>query len=122
MKKTTYVNSPATVERAASDVELAWVAGFFDGEGYTGARKTKYGTYQLQLQIQQKGREPLDRVCEILGGKVYTLKSRPGIFKWSLHKKQAVKNALGLLWPYLTKVKKEQANKALRKDLGYEEI
>lgn len=92
--------------------ELAWAAGFIDGEGHTGARETKWGTYQWSIQVHQKGREPLDRLQKILGGKVYKT-GRAGIYKWSIQKKQDVVNTLEKLWPYLTDVKKDQAIKVL---------
>ena len=98
------------------EADRAWCAGFFDGEGYTGARKTPSGTYQVSLQIQQKGREPLDKVQQILGGEIYALKSRPGIFKWSIGKRSLVEEALNKMWPYLTEVKKKQALVAISKE------
>lgn len=98
------------------EVEYAWVAGFFDGEGSTTARKIKDGQYQISLQIQQKGREPLDKVKAILGGEVYISKARPGIFKWSIQKRALVNDALNKLWPYLTEVKKTQAIAAMDKE------
>jgi len=95
----------------ACNTDYAWAAGFIDGEGYTGARKTKHGTYQLSIQVHQKGREPLDRLQATFGGAVYTT-GRLGIYKWSVQKKELVYDVLNALWPYLTEVKKQQALKA----------
>ncbi len=47
-------------------VECAYIAGFFDGEGYVAY---KGGT--LAMQIVQKRREVLDIICAKVGGKVY---------------------------------------------------
>jgi hypothetical protein len=91
--------------------EAVWCAGFFDGEGSSSSQKRSDGGYQYHLEVHQKGREPLDRLQTTLGGKVYTSKSRPGIFKWSVQSKENVNNVLNILWPYLTEVKKKQALK-----------
>jgi hypothetical protein len=104
-----FVISVGMVDRVASNTDLAWAAGFIDGEGCTHARQTKHGTYQVSIQVHQKGREPLDRLQEILGGKVYQT-SRSGIFKWSVQRKQIVWDIMQSLWPYLTSVKKIQAH------------
>lgn len=115
MLKMIFVKSQVKEVLVALETELAWAAGFIDGEGSTTTRKTKHNTYQLSLQIQQKGSEPLDKIKEILGGEVYASKVRPGIFKWSIQKKESVINCLNQLWPYLTEVKKRQAIIAVEK-------
>lgn len=94
-----------------SDTDYAWAAGFIDGEGHFGCRKTKFGTYQISIQVHQKGREPLDRLQAIFGGKVY-ITGREGIYKWSIQKAETVQDAVSKLWPYLTEVKRQQASAA----------
>jgi len=50
-------------------IELAWCAGFYDGEGHFG--KNGAGT-DVVLRINQCHREPLDRFRQAIGvGKVY---------------------------------------------------
>lgn len=53
------------------NTQLAWVAGFFEGEGNFGPNKKK-GRYLCPVvQIAQVGREPLDYVQKVMGlGKV----------------------------------------------------
>lgn len=91
------------------ECDLAWCAGFFDGEGHSHAQKKTENSFQFHLEVHQKGREPLDKLQSILGGKVYISKTRPGIFKWSVQSKEKVEEVLNKLWPYLTEVKKKQA-------------
>lgn len=57
-------------------IELAWAAGFFDGEGNVtfipSARKRRDGSRgtsgQMRVQLAQVRREPLDRFAMALGG------------------------------------------------------
>ena len=60
--------------------DLAWAAGFFEGEGSVGAFKTgrprKDGTRRIgvSLSINQVDRECLDRFREVVGvGRIYGL-------------------------------------------------
>lgn len=98
----------------ASDVEYAWAAGFIDGEGHFGCRQATKNTFQISIQVHQKGREPLDKLQKIFGGKVY-ITGRPGIFKWSIQKREDVVSAYEKLKPYLSKVKQLQAEIAIAK-------
>lgn len=102
-----------------SNTDLAWAAGFIDGEGSWTSRKTKFGTYQIYLQVQQKGREPLDRLARILpNGKIYQLKNRPEIFKFNISKRSWVIEAYELLKPYMCSVKIEQGKRVIDKVNG----
>jgi hypothetical protein len=94
------------------EIDYAWAAGFIDGEGHIGTRLNTSNTYQISIQVHQKGTEPLDRLQKIFGGKVYTQHSKPGIYKWSIQKRQLVLDTIDKLWPYLTEVKRAQATKA----------
>jgi hypothetical protein len=100
-------------------LELAWAAGFFDGEGSSHAQKRPGGNCQFHLEVHQKGREPLDRLQACLGGKVYVSKTRPGIYKWSVQSKADVERVLNILWPYLTNVKKNQALAMYEKEFNW---
>jgi hypothetical protein len=108
--------------------DLAWAAGFFDGEGCVRWRieKTKqrpsasrsYGSFALA--IAQTDRFVLDRFQKIVeGGKVYgpypgrTPKSKP-YFAFQFIGRDAEAAFLRLL-PYLSPVKSEQGRAALEK-------
>jgi hypothetical protein len=107
------------------ELELAWAAGFFDGEGNVRFSRTKhkknreyhraYGT--LVLQTTQIDRRVLDRFCLAVGvGKIYgpyTLKKRNHqCLKFSAHGADA-EFAYEKLRPYLSPVKLQQGETAL---------
>lgn len=107
--------------------ELAWAAGFFDGEGSvfraTNVKHYKCG-YQVQASVSQSGdRELLDRFQRAVGvGSVY------GPFRSSVKGKiikpryrwvatgMNVQKTLDLLWPWLGSIKKSQASRVLGKE------
>ena len=53
--------------------ELAWAAGFFDGDGNVSAYyRESRGTLTLQMVVTQKDRRPLQRLHTVLGvGRIY---------------------------------------------------
>lgn len=109
-------------------LELAWAAGFFDGEGNcrmridkkTDERRTRiYGT--LVVQIGQTDREVLDRFLNAVGvgtvngpyTKIHT-KGRPPTTYYTFHTagRKAV-SAFNLMRPYLSRIKRNQGDAAL---------
>lgn len=59
-----------------SEAEIAWAAGFFDGEGSLSIlilnwRKTQRGfNVRVAAQCSQVIKEPLDKLCDLFGGNV----------------------------------------------------
>ena len=71
-----------------------WVAGFFDGEGciYIGRRIRKYTPqYNLQIDISQKDRRPLDSIVQEYGGSVWGIKNPSGCYRWRITGKAATR-------------------------------
>lgn len=97
-----------------NEIDLAYMAGFFDGEGYIGILKRKRKDwnieYFLQLSLGQKDGATMDWITENFGGKTYTVK-RDGTFYWTCSNKMAL-NLLEKITPYL-KYKKPQAELAI---------
>lgn len=104
--------------------ELAWAAGFFDGEGCTTfamskTRKTRNNKpYPLLfIDIGQVDRRPLDRFLEAVGeGNVngpYDGKGKRQDFYHFKSSSTKVYSILQKLWPYLSDPKKDQAVRAL---------
>lgn len=98
-------------------IELAYLAGFFDGEGCIHVSKCKRSDrkndrfqYQLRIQISQKNREPLDKLVAGWGGGIYDIKSK-GMYSWQLHSRKA-ERFLEAILPFL-RDKAEQAELAL---------
>ena len=101
-------------------LDLAWAAGFFDGEGYIGinpARRSRNNTrsYTLVTTVGQVGPEPIHKLQSILGGRVYRYEKRPdnrgAVSVWQASSGSAAM-ALSMMLPFLV-VKSEQAALAL---------
>jgi hypothetical protein len=65
------------------EVQLAWFAGFFDGEGTCGIY-TVEGRFQYRMTIAQKDARPLVLIQELFGGKVYHPPASQGQYQWHL--------------------------------------
>jgi hypothetical protein len=97
------------------EVELAWAAGFFDGEGCTSKRSSPQTG--ICIFIWQNDREVLDRFRNAVGvGKVYGPYSFPSQHGRVNHQ-YAIANGnsitvLDQLFPFLSSIKREQAIKA----------
>lgn len=107
--------------------ELAWAAGFFDGEGTvvptaaprcTGSRGGR--TVRVVLSIAQTDRAVLRRFRRavedgsITGPYKYTNNQRP-YWKYTLHREVSVRKVARLLYPYLSPVKRRQFRDTLKK-------
>ncbi len=91
---------PVFRPRTRCSAELAWAAGFFDGEGYT----TTSGRY-LQVGITQKDTRTLDRFLAAVGLGSVTHPVR--ISCWRANGADAYR-VMEKLWPALSAPKREQ--------------
>jgi hypothetical protein len=95
-----------------SEIELAWAAGFFDGEGNSNSSGRTFA-----MRISQVHREVLDRFCAAVGaGKVYgpypaKQENRQPQYRYEVAGLSA-RQVYEKLRPFLGTVKKEQADKA----------
>lgn len=88
--------------------ELAWAAGFFDGEGNSRLNKG-YGF----ISIRQVDKATLDRFqSAVLGlghiGGPYKNKSYAPIYSWYVSSFKDVQAVSTMLWPFLGEAKKSQ--------------
>ena len=101
---------------------LAWVAGFFDGEGCVlVSHRDNHTTYQLAVSVTQQDPTPLHMIKDRFGGnvtadKTATLgyerkKGRVLVWRWKSSSKVA-HDFLQAIQPYVV-VKKDQVNRAL---------
>jgi hypothetical protein len=106
---------------AMDAVEIAWAAGFFDGEGHVRAARQldRNGTEVrwLNMQIGQSDRRPLERFQKIFGGRIIAvgpnkLSSKPR-WQWYLSRRAEVRAAMEAMLPYLSQPKTEQWEAAL---------
>jgi hypothetical protein len=106
------------------DIELAWAAGFYDGEGSVSCTSNNGNPYtRIQLSIGQKDRhdgsisESLIRFINAVGvGKIYR-KTKTGKeinqHQYLVCKKSDVEFVLSILWPYISETKRNQAERAI---------
>ena len=98
-----------------SITEIAWAAGFFDGEGSTSILKAQRDKYSYaRMQVTQKNKDTLERFQAAVGGlgRIYKSNTRD-IFSWNVYKKEDVLTCLDILRPFLSIHKKEQADRVL---------
>ena len=108
------------------DLNIAWVAGLFEGEGCISVNKpaNENRTYQhVQLRITSTDKDVLDGVVSILGGNISNPrmadKSTKPFWQWCISSKPEVYKTLLLLYPYLSSrrsAKADEALEVLRKD------
>jgi hypothetical protein len=109
--------------------ELAWAAGFFDGEGHIGVPVQKHGKYggvnkRLVIVLVQTQDGPLERFYAAVGvGKLYgPYKPRSGQSPYKqlhINTFQDVQHAVCQLWPWLSAPKKAQTIAAFQKYFEY---
>lgn len=91
-----------------TETELAWAAGFFDGEGTSTSCRNKNQAAYPRLHVHQKDRRTLDRFHAAIGfrGSVGHRRS-DGCYAWQASCNLG-RSVMMLLWPYLSEAKKEQ--------------
>lgn len=92
--------------------DLAWAAGFFDGEGYIGVRRN-CGYEYVSLQITQKDPRPLKRWTRIFGGSVNGPYRRVYPLYAVSYGDVDSRRIIELLFPFLSEPKTEQAHRVL---------
>ena len=102
----------------SNDTELAWAAGFWDGEGNFNATLPKGNkAYILQAKVTQIHRDTLERFQAAVGlGKIYgPYSTKSGVhpqFTLSIRGPAAVRALAETLWPYLCPHKQRQFSDA----------
>lgn len=101
--------------------ELAWAAGFFDGEGTTIAKRDsrRRDCLQLQFSVPQCGRDGVPVVLvrfqrALLGMGVIDRPYGNAMYRWRARGFVDGQAGIALLWPYLGSVKRAQAASALQ--------
>ena len=112
--------------RIPSKEERAWVAGFIEGEGcFTPQQSTYKGkkTYAFRVSASQVEREPLERLQKMFGvGQIYEMprdKPHSTCHVWMITKTGEAMTAIGMIWPYLSRRRKEQIWNASLKVKGF---
>lgn len=111
--------------RFGRDVDLAWSAGLFDGEGsvYLARHRSHAGYFVLEAGITQSSSsgapDVLERFKRTFGiGKIYG--PYPGgeghapVYRWKCHRREQIEAMILALGKQLGEVKREQAAEAIR--------
>lgn len=95
--------------------EIAWCAGFLEGEGCFSLHSKNGGIMVSALQVQK---EPLDKLYRVLGGKM-SFRERKNknpknsdVWAWWVTGPRAA-SIMMTLYPFLSLIRKEQIKKAL---------
>jgi hypothetical protein len=104
------------------ELERAWAAGFFDGEGYVGYTFRSNGTKRyrrIDVQVTQIDPEVLERFRKAVGtGRVYgpyhSARRINPMWKYGIGSVEGVMHVLEVLRPYLCSIKTKQAEEAIR--------
>ena len=101
--------------------ELAWAAGFFDGEGSTMAKSDsdRPGYHQLVITVPQSGRDGVPEVLlrfqrAVLGLGVIEPADAKSVYRWRARGFVDAQATIALLWRFLDDVKRDQAAAAMR--------
>lgn len=102
----------------ASETDVAWVAGFYSGEGCTHVQTRRRATtrYYVNVTIGNTDLECLERCRAVIGGEIYGPTEQPNrkpIFMLKIGARADVERALSRLEPYLSGEKRDQAQRAL---------
>jgi len=108
-------------------LQIAWAAGFFDGEGSTIAYQPNKGSRYLRLQatVPQSGHGEVPEVLHrfraaMLGMGKIAGPNEYGVYVWRTRAFEETQASIALLWAYLGPVKRAQATAAIREVLdGY---
>lgn len=96
------------------ETDLAWAAGFIDGEGCIGVYSNGIkSSAVLSLSVSQKYNEPLLKLVALFGGHLKPKSNPVGFMEWRLYSSNAL-NVLKQVLPYLQSNKKEQAILAIQ--------
>ena len=94
------------------EVELAWAAGFFDGEGCVCRRNQHNEHDKINFEVAQVDVRPLERFLAAV--KIGKIIHRPGgkksgpHYMFVLYRQEHVYDVINKLWPFLSEPKKEQ--------------
>lgn len=102
------------------ETELAWAAGFYDGEGSAFTTSSE-GYHYPRMTASQTHKEPLERFNAAIGnvgnlvGPYMNKGRRKPIYEIRIYGRNSVKIASDLLFPYLCSPKREQILNAIKK-------
>ena len=99
-------------------LELAWSAGFFDGEGWVGVRVEKYPRLmirQVSPLVLYRFQKAMGGIGNITGPYVQLSNSTTPVWQYQVDGLNKVQHVICCMWNWLSPVKREQAKNTLLK-------
>ena len=118
-----HLTAARTQSFVRDELQLAWAAGFFDGEGSVFVNNNKrskggttgkmYSLVSVDISVAQVRREPLDRFHAAVGigtvnGPYAPRSNQQPHFRFNASGRPSVLHIATALWPYLSQPKREQ--------------
>lgn len=104
-------------------IDIAWAAGFYEGEGHLSYRTGNGGPLVV---INQCNKEPLDKLQALFGGQVYGPKKvkggRQDVYIWNLTKHTESRSFIYSIFPYLSDKKQKDTLDKIDRYADYLEI
>jgi len=99
-------------------IELAWAAGFFDGEGNIHVGVTKHRWKKIVMTVAQAERTTLERFQRAvqegsIRGPYRTNHGGRGAYYWTIEGPARCLKVIAWLWPYLSEPKRTQIDAAI---------
>ena len=104
--------------------KLAWAAGFFDGEGWSGCYTNPGGSTYLMLAVTQNEEATLHRFAESVYGRgrirgpIKSYRGPNHHFKFEATRFEDVQAIMASMWKYLSAPKRAQFAEAVKKFRG----
>lgn len=98
--------TPSLPTKPPTMLDVAWAAGFLEGEGSFGGVRTSYSQNVSAFQVQ---REPLDRLQRMFGGYLHPRRrqDRKDAYYWRVNGEQA-RRVMVVLYPWMSPRRQEQ--------------
>ena len=92
--------------------QIAWVAGFLEGEGYFELKKQGKSAPTMRIGAGQVNKEPLERLQILFGGRIHKRTQDPSVRRswwgWELNGRDACLRLTLLIEPWLSENRKER--------------
>lgn len=95
--------------------ELAWAAGFFDGEGHMAARKwrtSQIGVGQSEVSTLVRFQRAVRGIGCVYGPYRAANSPRP-TYRWQIASFEGCQAVIAMLWPFLSEPKRDQARRLM---------
>lgn len=104
-------------------IEVAWAAGFWEGEGYIKAHShyKESKPYGIYISACQADKEPLLRLQKTFGGHLtgpygpYNNVSKKVRYEWRITKLNEAIKFIQIIWPHLSEFRRRQILKVIKK-------